>query len=69
MVGVVIGLSLSTVSEISQNYTMCYVAGNFIFIASQIWPALLRKTIWYKILDSIGVILGIGVMYLILLAD
>ena len=40
VVGAIIGLSTSSLSDEAKNYIMVFVAGNFIYIASDIWKHL-----------------------------
>lgn len=40
VVGAIIGLSTSSLSEEAKEYIMVFVAGNFVYIASDIWKHL-----------------------------
>jgi zinc transporter ZupT len=42
--GVITGLAAINLSEIAQMYIMVSVAGNFIYIASDIWQNLFKNT-------------------------
>jgi hypothetical protein len=46
LVGVIAGLATSGLSDIVQSYIMVFVAGNFIFISSDIWKHLFKGK-WY----------------------
>jgi hypothetical protein len=49
---------------------MCFVAGNFTFIAADIWKNLFKnKTTCKNVFEFLGVALGVGCMYLVLLAE
>lgn len=50
VVGAVIGLSTSELSDVAQDYIMVFVAGNFIYIASDIWKHLFNDNWKYNIL-------------------
>jgi zinc transporter 7 len=50
VVGAVIGLSTSELSDAAQDYIMVFVAGNFIYIASDIWKHLFNDNWKYNIL-------------------
>jgi len=68
--GVLAGLGLGGIDDATQNYVMVFVAGNFIYIGSDIWKHLLRnKKILMNILEVIVFSVGVGAMYLVLLAE
>ena len=43
LIGVLIGLGITTASEVAQTYIMVFVAGNFMFIAADIWRNLFKN--------------------------
>jgi zinc transporter ZupT len=43
LIGVFIGLAVVNLSEVAQTYIMVFVAGNFIYIASDIWQHILKN--------------------------
>jgi zinc transporter ZupT len=43
IVGVLIGLAVINLSEVSKVYIMTFVAGNFTFIAADIWRNLFKN--------------------------
>lgn len=43
LIGVIIGLSVADLDEIAQTYIMVSVAGNFIYIAADIWQNLFKN--------------------------
>ncbi len=70
LVGVFIGLAISNLNEVAQNYVMVFVAGNFIFIAADIWKNLFKNSGFLKnFIEFIGFGVGIAAMYLILLLE
>ncbi len=70
LVGVFIGLAISNVNDLAKNYVMVFVAGNFIFIAADIWKNLFKNSGFLKnFIEFIGFGVGIASMYLILLLE
>jgi zinc and cadmium transporter len=68
--GVVAGLGLGSIDEAAQIYVLVFVAGNFIYIGADIWRHLLRnKTKILNFLEVMMFALGVGAMYLVLLAE
>jgi zinc transporter ZupT len=68
--GVLAGLGLGGIDDAAQNYVMVFVAGNFIYIGSDIWKHLLRnKNLLMNIIEGIAFSVGVGAMYLVLLAE
>jgi zinc and cadmium transporter len=60
LVGVYLGLNSQTLSPTIREYVLVFVAGNFLYIASDIWKNLfhhVRKT--YNLLEGIGLIMGV----------
>lgn len=71
IVGVLIGLGINSLDDATKAYILVFVAGNFIYIAADIWRNLFKnKTGWWKnIIEFLGLALGIGVMFLLLLLE
>lgn len=68
--GVLAGLGLGSIDTAAQNYVMVFVAGNFIYIGADIWKHLLRnKNKVLNIVEFMVFALGVGAMYLVLLAE
>jgi len=68
--GVLAGLGLGGIDEAALNYVLVFVAGNFIYIGSDIWKHLLRnKNVALNILEAVVFSIGVGAMFLILLAE
>ena len=62
-----IGLTYGKLDEVSTNYVLVFIAGNFIFIAADIWRNLFRnKKMWKNLIELIGIVIGVGLMFLIL---
>jgi zinc and cadmium transporter len=70
LIGVIAGLALGSINEEAQNYILVFVAGNFIYIGADIWRHLLanKRTI-LNIAELIMFSLGVGCMFLVLLAE
>jgi zinc transporter ZupT len=67
LVGVVIGLRITELDDVAKNYVLVFVAGNFIFIAADIWRNLFKnKNIWKNLIELMGIFIGVGLMFLIL---
>ena len=43
LIGVFIGLAVVNMSEVAKEYVMVFVAGNFIYIASDIWQHIIKN--------------------------
>ena len=71
IVGVLIGLGVSSFDDATKAYILIFVAGNFIYIAADIWRHLLKNrgdyAFWKNLLEFSGFSLGVGIMYLLLL--
>jgi zinc transporter ZupT len=46
--GVIIGLAVTNLSEVTQTYILVFVAGNFIYIAADIWKNILKNSSFLK---------------------
>lgn len=44
LIGVLIGLAVTSLSETTKMYVLVFVAGNFIYIAADIWKNLFKNT-------------------------
>jgi zinc transporter ZupT len=67
LVGLFIGLMLTELNEVATNYVLIFVAGNFIFIAADIWKNLFRnKELWKNLVELSGIVIGVAIMYWIL---
>jgi zinc transporter ZupT len=67
--GVLLGLGLGSISEAAEIYIMSFVAGNFIYIGADIWRNLLKnKNALGNVLEFLSFCIGVGCMYLVLLA-
>ncbi len=61
VVGVAAGLGLETTSDAAQYYIVSFVAGSFIYIASDIWKNLFKtKILWRNVSELLLLILGMG---------
>jgi zinc transporter ZupT len=70
LIGVIIGLGLGQIGEAVQIYFITFVAGNFMYIGSDIWRNLMKKRdALGNILEFLSFCLGVGAMYLVLLAE
>jgi hypothetical protein len=66
-VGLFIGLMITELNEVATNYVLIFVAGNFIFIAADIWRNLFRnKKLWKNLVELGGIVIGVAIMYWIL---
>lgn len=63
VVGAIIGLSTSSLSPQVQDYIMVFVAGNFVYIASDIWKHLFNDNWKNNILEAVGFGIGVGAMF------
>lgn len=69
LIGVFTGLAIGSINEEAQNYVLVFVAGNFIYIGADIWRHLLaNKKMILNILEVLMFSLGVGAMFLVLLA-
>jgi len=60
LVGVYLGLNSHNLSPTLREYSLVFVAGNFVYIASDIWRNLLRNNhIKTNLLEIVG--LGVGI--------
>jgi len=70
LVGVFIGLAITDLDDVTKNYVLVFVAGNFIFIAADIWRNLFKNSGFFKnFIEFIGFGIGVAAMYLILLIE
>ena len=68
-IGVLIGMGIGKTSAAALNYILCFVAGNFIYIGAAIWRKLMKQdSFCLNFLEFFSVSLGVGAMYLVLLA-
>lgn len=68
LLGVIIGLAIADLTEVAKMYILVFVAGNFIFIAADIWRHLFKNSgVMKNLIEFAGFALGVGSMYLILL--
>ena len=69
LLGVLLGLGLGSISTATQTYMLSFVAGNFIYIGADIWRNLLKnKSAFGNFLEFLSFAIGVGCMYLVLLA-
>ena len=69
LIGVAIGLALGSLNEVAKVYILSFVAGNFIYIGADIWRNLLKnKDCKSNLLEFCSFAIGVGSMYLVLLA-
>lgn len=70
LVGVFIGLAIVDLSTVTKTYILIFVAGNFIYIAADIWRHLFKNKGFTKnFIEFLGLAVGITSMYLILLLE
>lgn len=61
LVGVYMGLNSHDLSPGAKQYVLVFVAGNFIYIASDIWKNLFQhRSLWVNGLEMIGLLLGVA---------
>ena len=48
LVGVFIGLAITDLDDVAKTYVLVFVAGNFIFIAADIWRNLFKNSGFIK---------------------
>lgn len=67
LAGVIIGLAIINVDNLVKTYIMVFVAGNFFYIAADIWRNLFKNkgemAICMNIVELIGAGVGIGSMF------
>ena len=69
-IGVLIGMGVGQTSDVTFNYILSFVAGNFIYIGSDIWRKLMKQdSFCLNLLEFFSVSLGIGAMFLVILAE
>jgi len=60
LVGVWLGLNSHGLSDIAKQYILVFVAGNFLYIASDIWKHLFsNKRFFVNVLEMIGLVVGV----------
>lgn len=73
LIGVFIGLAVVNLSEVAKTYIMVFVAGNFIYIASDIWQHILKNkgegSKRGNALEIFGLSVGIGSMFALTLLE
>ena len=71
IVGVLIGLGINSLNDVAKAYILVFVAGNFIYIAADIWRNLFKNKTggWKNVIEFFGLALGIGIMFLLLLLE
>ena len=70
LLGVLLGLGLGELGEAVQIYILTFVAGNFIYIGADIWRNLMKKSkACLNFLEFLSFCIGVGAMYLVLLAE
>ena len=71
IVGTLIGLGLTNVNAAAKTYILVFVAGNFVYIAADIWRHLFKNKgeKMKNVLEFFGFCLGVGVMYLLTLLE
>ena len=67
IIGGIIGLSIVNLAEAVQLYILVFVAGNFIYVASDIWRHIMKSGWMGNVMEFLAFALGVGVMYLVLL--
>lgn len=68
LVGVFVGFAIVNLSEVVKAYIMIFVAGNFLYVAADIWRNILKNTNsrTQNLVEFIGLALGIGSMFALL---
>ena len=70
ILGVVIGLAVVSLDQVTKLYILVFVGGNFIIVAADIWRKLFKNTSFFQnFLEFFGFVLGVGVMFLLLLLE
>jgi len=60
LVGVYMGLNSNDLSPGAKQYALVFVAGNFMYIASDIWKNLFHhRSLWVNSLEMIGLLAGV----------
>lgn len=61
LVGVYLGLTSHSLSPTTKQYALVFVAGNFLYIASDIWKNLFHhRNFFVNLLEMVGLLGGIG---------
>ena len=63
IVGGIVGLATVGISSSATTYVMVFVAGNFIYIASDIWRHLFKARWMSNIFQFLFFCIGVGAMY------
>ncbi len=63
IVGGIVGLATVGISSSATTYVMVFVAGNFIYIASDIWRHLFKAGWLSNIFQFLFFCIGVGAMY------
>lgn len=64
------GLAITDLDELTKTYILIFVAGNFIYIAAEIWTHLFKNSVFVKnLIEFVGFGVGVAAMYLILLLE
>lgn len=67
MIGVIIGLAVVNIDDIAKTYIMVFVAGNFVYIAADIWQNLFKgkgeRAKCQNLVEFVGAGIGIGAMF------
>lgn len=73
LIGVIIGLAVVNLNEMAKTYIMVFVAGNFIYIASDIWQHILKNKGEHSkrgnVLEFFGLSCGVGAMFALTLME
>lgn len=73
LIGVVIGLAIVNMSSLVKLYIMVFVAGNFVYIAADIWQHVMKNrekdSRKKNTMEFIGLAIGIGAMFLLTLME
>lgn len=67
IIGVIIGLAVVNIDDIAKTYIMVFVAGNFVYIAADIWQNLFKgkgdNPKCNNFVEFVGAGIGIGAMF------
>jgi zinc and cadmium transporter len=63
ILGVIVGLSISGISDAAKTYVLVFVAGNFMFIAADIWRNLFKAGWGSNLLQFLLFAVGVGAMF------
>jgi hypothetical protein len=63
LIGCIIGLATSGLSDVTQTYIMVFVAGNFLYIGADIWRHILKGKWVMFTLELLGFFIGVGAMF------